>query len=455
MKKKKDQFDWVNIILFILIIIVILGIVQTVWAGTGTLYQTDVTLADSLEYSSQAGWARSGYRMAVSKSGDLLCLYQHTTPGAGLRVLKTTNQGTTWSTDLDIFNNTYQGTPIQATIRFWEDTGYAFQAEIYSTGDNASIRAYNRTTQGILDTFSTQAGYSSGGRGGFFPVGTRYAAFHAEECGASDSSWLFVSDGALGADQTYRAIDSLANVMTNDMIVPFSYGTIGGALYFRDPSATEEATYIDTLSGWDTLRANADVVLTAVDASLNVNTTWPGQVVDSFGLFFEQINTTDGADSVIGRPFVITNTLLGNGTGALTWLDTALLQGAADVANGCYAWPCYSVLSGTCSTFAFMKKWPDVANVDSADIMMYLSVDSGKTWDAGTIIYPATNGDSINYMQAPPVVHRVAGDLILWLGWTEGWTNANNNLYVYKYVIAGAAAPPSTGRRAMIMKYGS
>jgi hypothetical protein len=449
---KKRKFNPVNIILFVIVVLALLCIISTAHAGTGTLYETDVTLADSLEYTTQAGWARTGYRMAVSASGDLLCLYQHTTPAAGFRILKSTNQGSTWATDLDIFDNTYQGTPTQANIRFWDDSGYAFQAEIYSAGDNASIRAYNRTTQGILDTFSVQAGYSSGGRGGFFTVGTRYGVFHAEECGATDSSWLFASDGALTQGQTYRPKDSIANIMSGDMIVPFSYGALGGSLFFRDPSATEEATWIDTL-GWDTARSNADVLLTAVAANLNINATWPGQVVDSFGLLFEQINITDGADSVIGRPFLLSG--VGSGAVTLTWLDTALMQAHTTIPTACYAWPCYSQLSGTCSTFAYMKKWPNVANVDSADIMMYLSVDSGKTWDAGTIIYPAIDNDSINYMQAPPVVHKVGTDIVLWVGWTEGLTNADNNLYVYKYVIAGGTTPPPSGRRAMILKSGS
>lgn len=407
----------------IAILILVSVIANSAITVTSTQYRPNVTLADSGVNAN--GMIRHCVpSMVLTSDGSLLIEYYRYVNSARftLRILKTSDKGTTWITDtlpIDTYN---QG-------QFCPIYTFGNDAYIMSSGnsinDSIMIRKYTGITQGILDTLNF---FKSGdvGKNGLNVLGGDTILFWVCKERITDTTFGILTRN-FGASATY----------TEEDIVQFNKGTgpilpmLDGLIKFE--YSTEDVFWVDSLYGYDTISTafffdgTNGVNVTTVDAATNPDAC----VLRDSTLLYVAQGTAAGYDSLISYLVYITGTLDATpGNITLLSVDTATIEAAADMmftANtSTCAQPKIVPLKGTDTCFVVYMWWADQANPDSANIVMKMSTTKGGTWGSRTILKPAVNTEQVWHLSVSNAI-SYNGYIEFWASWGDSITGTGND----------------------------
>lgn len=404
---------------YLLIILIIPVLANTAITVTSTQYRPNVTLADSGVNIN--GMIRHAVpSMALISSGSILIGYYKYTNSStyDYRILKSSDGGNTWGTDITAIGATNQGMfcPI---YRFGNDA-YILSSNT-SINDSILIRKYIGTTQNILDTLNF---WKSGdvGKNGLNVLGGDTILFWICKERGTDTTFLILTKD-FSQSATYIGRDTVQFNKGVGPALPMLDGII------RHEYSTEDLFWGDSLYGFDTISTTylSGINITTVDASTNPDACI---LKDSLYLYVAQL-PSDGTDSMVVFSTYITGTLDATGGNvSFSVIDTTTIEAAGDLpfvaGQSVCAQPKLIPLVGTDTVFLVYCWWSNQSNTDSANIVFKLSTNKGTTWGSRTILKTAVEGEQIMNLSASNAV-SYNGYVEFWTAWTDSVTGTGND----------------------------
>ena len=414
---------------FILILLSLSGMARAVVTITSTQYRPNVTLADS-------GFIHGMIQhhipqMALTSDGSILIQYLKYVNSATFtpRLLKSSDKGTTWITDNFPLDTTNQGknSPV-----------YVFGNDVYimSSGaninDSIMIRKYTGITQGIMDTLNY---WKSGdvGRSGLNVLSGDTILFWVCKERGTDTTFILMTRN-FSQTATYLSIDSVQFNKSIGPALPLLSGLI------RQEFLNEDVFWADSLYGLDTIS-------TAYFSAFNIliydmyNNPDACVLRDSIYLY-AACKFVEGADSLIVFSAYITgtrDTIAGNVSFAA--IDTATIEPAANMVysvgvsgSSLSPQPKFAPLKGTDTCFLIYSYFENQSNLDSANLVMRMSTNAGRTWGSRNIIKAAVDGEQIMRLSASNAI-SYNGYIEFWAAWSDSIaTTGLDSLEVLKVI---------------------
>ncbi|RJR27764.1 hypothetical protein C4561_01530 [candidate division WWE3 bacterium] len=387
----------------LLIVLVALIVIPSVSEAIATRYDRTQTGLDSLESSSIAGgFSRGWHRVFLTKSGDVL-INGYMRFNFGQSFYKSSDWGTTWI--YDTITGLTATTAVQNFSWFFDDSGWALNAASAS-GVPWTIRRYDRTVAGILDTVTTTGGASSATRRPMLTVvGGKLMVVVNNESTPDDSALVTITTGQHSQDATwYRAFKS-KEFTGGGLKLPHQWGGGSGGGILATNMVQSDFYWVDSLYGFDTLHL---AFKPGNDPYLR--DCWVMPLLESTGVLVYQSGATSGTDTLVSFNYVVQNT--GDGTGgnvSITLSNRQVVETHQGIKNGNQA----NVTGGTFmpggdSAVCFYKYWPDTT-VDSPSIVG--KVFNGSSWGSSFYVsygkMRSTLDSTIEFMQASPYLWKI------------------------------------------------
>ena len=418
----------------LILLLVALCLPALVWADVTNLVVD--TTASSLN-----GLKRAPHSVAVSSDGDIAVVFGQRVGGNVLPKLAfSTDDGATWAKTAALFSAT--GISAGALCAFG-DSMFTFSTYTTATIQN-QLRIANSGTLGILDTVlvSDAVGVlgnipglsmiSNGGNTRLF--GHSWINRAAPNI---DSLKSWVVDGPWDPDVVYTSLIAIGFDSTNSNFPSVSnwfYVPYGDGVAMINTNANLRAVYwSDATPVWDTIAVRNITPVIAITQGF-------GSIIganDSFfvgayapaneSLFvrkyhFHEVSDDSRPDSIVVDATVVIET------------DGVFPGGA-----GYAVYPSLTHIAGTDSVILYYLDRPNVANVDSINVVLRISTDNGATWGDKTIIRVAVDGLVIRKLTAPPSIPN--GSLFPSAYQDSIGTGNVDSVHALLYTIPAAAGP--------------
>lgn len=360
----------------------------------------------------------------------------------------TGNGGTTWSTTANIFaESTTVGSHNAAIYTFGDSAWLTSDLDLTLNRELKIALLNDDSVRTVLDTLSLA--YTTGNvymrtaapNAVVVPYGSAKIMVGMATESTTDSFMVLKSSGAFTGSHTYSRQEASSTIPSYGWRVPFRWATnVGGGAAIFDQAA-QDLYWIDSLSG-------INAALTT--SFLNYTGSYDGQSIvamnDSMGMVVWQNSVTAGSDSLRWKRFYITTTSGGSPT--ITYIDSGTVESEAAIRDGVRCDPVLSHINGTDSVIVCYKFWPDTSIDYATDIAR--RVFNGTSWSARETWYDVTGEDTLAYLQAPPRVYNIAGNIRHFVAFTDS-TNTTDSLHVIMDVLVVGSA--TTGPRTSLKKW--